>query len=368
MYASRFSYKLLDETKGKDDNSYVIQESKNSYLFSYPCDSDYECSPYQITFPKGIYKIELWGASGGNARNQNEASLKDDAGGHGAYVSGKIKLNNDTVMYLFIGGKGENQANNDQRMTYGGYNGGGKGGYDSADSGPDEYGESSAGGGGASDLRLNPYQDISGYMSRIMVAAGGGGGISSNGTKIEYKSTDPGHGGKLEGISPLDDVSEGGTQTTGSFGYGEDGLSFSENDYTRGGSIGGAGGGYNGGTSKKCNKEDDEPQFCESSGAGGSSFISGHEGCKAIEFSKDQEIHFTESSIHYSGLSFYDTDMKMYGDTTFPSPTGDGYENGHVGNGYGRIKLITEFNFIPTPKKSIGNIIVFINIFVIIMK
>ena len=42
-----------------------------------------------------------------------------------------------------------------------------------------------------------------------------------------------------------------------------------------------------------------------SGGGGGSSFISGHDGCVAIREDASQ----SKGNIHYSGISFYDTQM-----------------------------------------------------------
>lgn len=40
-----------------------VTKLKNVYVFRYPCNSNYlTCSPYEITFKPGKYRIELWGA------------------------------------------------------------------------------------------------------------------------------------------------------------------------------------------------------------------------------------------------------------------------------------------------------------------
>lgn len=93
---------------------------------------------------RGTYDIELWGAQGGNS------------GGKGAYVKGRISVDANQKLYLFIGGTN-------------GYNGGAAGGIYSYDSN----------GGGASDVRL--LNEITSLNSRIMVAGGGGASIV-NGT------------------------------------------------------------------------------------------------------------------------------------------------------------------------------------------
>ena len=77
----------------------------------------------------------------------------------------------------------------------GGFNGCGKGGVDYFDktvNSPD----SAAGGEGATDIRLQGDESIQALKSRIIVASGGGGGVSSN---VERTGGLP--GGSIEGFS-----------------------------------------------------------------------------------------------------------------------------------------------------------------------
>ena len=87
-------------------------------------------------------------------------------------------------------------------------------------------------------------------------------------------------------------------------------------------------------------------------GAGGSSFVSGHDGCDAIkEKSTENNIIHTGQSIHYSGLYFTNTimiDGAGYNWTTEKEkyvgmPTHDGKDimDGNKGNGYAKITLIS---------------------------
>ena len=98
-----------------------------------------------------------------------------------------------------------------------------------------------------------------------------------------------------------------------------------------------AGGGYYGGGGS----------IWHSGGGGGSSFISGHDGCIAI----DEQGTPTEDSIHYSGITFTDTvmiDGNGYEWTTqkgsyikMEDPYGN-YVDGKTGNGYARITLLED--------------------------
>ena len=96
-------------------------------------------------------------------------------------------------------------------------------------------------------------------------------------------------------------------------------------------------GGYYGGISSDVNYQ--------SSGSGGSGFISGHEGCIAIKsiseiIPKVQTYTKIEDSYHYSGKIFTNT-VLLDGNQDMPSYKKDG-ENmkGNDDNGHCRITLI----------------------------
>lgn len=162
----------------------------------------------------GWYKIELWGAQGGNN------------GGLGAYTSGLIWLRENTHLYFYVGKLGDT------------FNGGG----DKAASGSI--------GGGATDVRLASGEWDDSLDKRIMVAAGGGGGSTG------------GDGGTIIGLS--------GTGT----GAGAGGKQISDNSHFGQGISGsgtngsGGGGGYYGGNGSSGS----------GGGGGGSSYISGYAG------------------------------------------------------------------------------------------
>ena len=197
--------------------------------------------------------------------------------------------------------------------------------------------------GGATDIRLanGDWDVFDSLKSRIIVAAGGGISTSrytaSNGGGLYSEN-----GGYYGSI---DYTATGATQVSpgtanGKFGvggyaiYGGDSCSFND---------GGGGGG-----SKTASNVSQA-----SNGAGGSSYISGHNGCDAIkeESTEDNIIH-TGQSIHYSGMYFTDTvmiDGSGYKWTTqkgeytgMPSHDGTGTMKGNAGNGYARITYIGE--------------------------
>lgn len=243
---------------------------------------------YNYVIPEdGIYRFQLWGASG------NGGSVY----GQGGFVQGDIELTADTELFLYVGGKGT-QLSSATKGTNdgGGYNGGGNANNDGNEA------AARYGGGGATDVRLvgGEWNLFESLKSRIMVA-GGGGSLSQS----------PYNGGNSGGLIGYGDASEfsggGGTQTSGGlgktalygtalnggFGYGSDGYSYAS----------GGGSGYYGGAGGSRDKVD-------GSGGGGSSFISGHNGCDAIdEISTETLITHTGQSIHYSGYSFTNTIM-----------------------------------------------------------
>jgi len=128
-------------------------------------------------------------------------------------------------------------------------------------------------------------------------------------------NTSGGAGGGLSGLTNRA-RSKPGTQTSGyKFGIGQNGYGTGKSD-----GVAGSGGGYYGGTTS------DYADECEA-GAGGSSFVSGYEGCDAIsKESTENNIIHTGQSIHYSGKKF--TNIKLLDGNSSEIPTrksADGY-------------------------------------------
>ena len=267
--------------------------------------------------------MECWGAQGGPGLGNN---VIYQGGGKGGYIKGKITLLKEISLYLYIGNQAPNPKLNDNGRTYeqveGGWNGGGKGDYDHADD------DSAGGGGGSTDIRLSggTWDNFNSLKSRIMVAgAGGGSGAWGESGGIA---------GGLTGINSSHMTKIGYSVTPGNqssgyrFGKGEDGIHRMSNH-----NAGGGGSGYYGGCEYKGGQIGDTNDY---TGAGGSSFISGHTGCNAISSSSTStNIVHTGQPNHYSGYVFTNTVMKA-GNESMPSPTG-GTETGHSGNGYCKI-------------------------------
>ena len=281
----------------------------------------------------GNYKVELWGSSG----KVNDYTISGSVG-QGAYTAGNIDLTRSKVLYVYVGSPG--------------YMGGGSG-------------ETS--GGGSTDVRLvnGTWSNFDSLKSRIMVAAGGGGGVYNKHATLVAT----GHAGGLNGYSANATIANhdyttgysgsGATQTSGgatgiyggsaypyvssmvgSFGIG----GYDSNYYS---SSGGGGGYYGGGHGR-------HPGGTWSGGGGGSSFISGHSGCNAISSSSTStNIIHTGSSLHYSGYKFTNTkivDGAGYSWTTvkgaytgMPNASG-GTMSGNSSDGYARFTLVSITN------------------------
>ena len=290
-----------------------VAVSKNSGMvdnFSYT--GNYQVFIAPIT---GNYRVQLWGAGGGKAMC-NASSCGNP--GYGGYTSGVLKMTQGEKYYIYVGGKGTDGVVGAD--SAGGYNGGGLGTWDNADD------ETSGGGGGATDIRLESgsWNNSTGLASRIMVAGGGGG------ASYTYQA---GHAGGLTGLTGSNSSATPGSQTTGySFGKGQDGSGTADSD-----GVGGAGSGYWGGKTST--------EFGMSSGTGGSSFISGHLGCIAVTSSYSTSAKCTSGSsvdcaTHYSGKVFKNTSM-ISGNSSMPSYSGSGTMTGNSGNGYARITLVS---------------------------
>ena len=188
-----------------------------------------------------------------------------------------------------------------------------------------------------------------------MVAAGGAGTTSA-------LTTLAGGGGGLIGINGTSSDATYNTSAYLPIGSNQTGVGFTYETTARQGSFGyaiqsntsgwggGGGGGYYGGSNGH-----------GTTGSGGSSYISGHTGAVAIISESDTTAKSgcttgtsdNSCSIHYSGKMFTNTimiDGQGYNWTNekgeqvqMPSPSGVVYATGegHSGNGYAKIALVT---------------------------
>lgn len=251
-----------------------------------------------VTLPKGVYKLEVWGAQGG--------SYSSYYGGAGGYSVGVLTLTaNTTNLFVYVGGQPTTSTSSSVTIA-GGFNGGGKARYHSY-SGTTTYCQA---GGGGSDIRIGTDS----LYARVIVAGGGGGSASVNAKTTKY-------GGGTSGGSPQSRYAASQTSagTNGSFGVGADGYISGYNyKYASGG---GGGGWYGGGA---INKHSDSTNYRGYNG-GGSGFV--WTGSNA-------------PSGYLLGSEYYLTNAStIAGNTSMPSTSG-GTETGHTGNGYARITAI----------------------------
>lgn len=259
-----------------------------------------ELDDYYVFIPPitGYYKLEVWGASGGDINTTY-------IGGRGGYSVGTIYLDASLPIYIYVGGQGIGGTS--LVVKDGGYNGGGS--YTNVN-GTDHY---AASGGGATHIAtydrgtLNNYEE---YTSEILIVAGGGGG--------GYKHNSSGycgyggHGGGISGTTAVNCTNsgkqgQGGTQTSAGIYNAAFGLGGSPT-----GSHGSAGGGgyYGGGASNASTSANGN-----SGGGGGSGYIGGVTSSYGI------------------------TATTIAGNEEMPNPDG-GTMIGRTGDGYARITYL----------------------------
>lgn len=160
----------------------LVKQKGKAYPAGTVFNFSYTGTVQEVTLPPGKYKLQCWGAQGG------DSSSYSGVGSKGGYSEGVLTLTETTTLYIFVGGKGASSGN-------GGWNcGGGSTGSSSYDSG-DTYGKSyPACGGGATDIatvtsdmsyssKRNNRSSAS-LLSRCIVA-GGGAGASARYTEEE---------------------------------------------------------------------------------------------------------------------------------------------------------------------------------------
>ncbi len=318
-----------DEEDNKIDNTTILSSKGHKTLkakWKYICpyatgktwNFNYTGGEQTFTTPcDGEYKIELWGASGGNA-----FGIASNYGGLGAFVSGSAFFFREDQLFINVGGRGANSNNTgtaydgNYRFSKGGYNGGGNSSGNGYCVG--------AGGGGATHLSL-----VSGLLSKIknksdvlMVAAGGGGASRDQANRNTYEGNG-GAGGILNGYNGstrgnTQCLAYGASQTSGGkscsasyYGF------FGGSDYTLSGSRlidgGGGGSGYYGGGNAIC-----------SGGGGGSSYV-------------NENSRFTINNTNYVFNNIVTADGK----SLMPTHSGTGNMTGNSGNGYAKITLVS---------------------------
>ena len=223
----------------KEMNSFTLNMENQDYIGQ---DINYTGEEEKITIKRtGIYKLEVWGAQGGNFSSTYN-------GGYGAYSVGEIKLYSGQEIFVNVGGCGTGDGGHSFRK--GGYNGGGN-----ANSNGDGNTRQASGGGATHIATVSGTIDtLENNKDKILIIAGGGGGAGANSVIMAVR------GGAGGGICGNDSevyterswtiYAKGATQTDGN-AFGQGGSHISS----------GGGGGLYGGYAKN---------YC---GAGGSGYI-----------------------------------------------------------------------------------------------
>lgn len=246
-----------------DFNGYLLRRKVivTKAVYNY----DYTGGVQTFTAPSsGYYKLETWGAQGGNATGgTNGGTVSGVIGGYGGYSKGVTYLKKGETVYIFVGGQGKSNcvssSNGTKVFCDGGYNGGGSG------LSSDAYGYV-AGGGGATHISKEAglLSTLSENKNTILVVSGGGGGASYYNYSSAGNKGMGGSGGGMSGGSGYTTTagtnpSIPGTQALGyAFGKGNDNSSNTTSIVTM---PGGGGGLYGGDVELK------------SGGAGGSGYI-----------------------------------------------------------------------------------------------
>ncbi len=256
------------EKCSKENNGYArityVNSNDNTNIYRYDYFNDVET----FIAPKtGRYKLEVWGAQGGDGKTSMDYNQK---GGYGGYSKGEVYLKENDKLYVVVGEQGKTGIGDGKsRVTViGGYNGGANNlaGYSYS---TDNYFGS---GGGATHIATSTglLSDLENNKDSILIVAGGGGGSYYFLLQSYYHHSVGGSGGGFEGQDVQEyysssDTTEGYKATGGKqqvdsgnsyLIYGTFGKANAPTDN----GLGGGGGGFYGGASG-------------SGGGGGSGYI-----------------------------------------------------------------------------------------------
>ena len=313
------SVDIVNDSTEYDTESYLeceLEKEETNKTWNY----DYTGGEQTFTVPTtGTYKLEVWGAQGGYAYDINRVTGN---GGYGGYSSGGIYLENDSLLYINVGGKGEDNCQT--KSCAGGYNGGSSSTRWALSDGTGLY---TGGGGGATHIATTSgtLDTLENKKNNILVVAGAGGGGDYYPDWKVFSSG--GSGGGYVGNNAYSSFKQeltntGGTQTSGA-AFGKALTTYTSD------STGGSGGGYYGGISSNQH----------STGAGGSGYIG--------------NSLLTEKSMYcYNCQESKDVSTKTISTTCTSSTPRENCAK--QGNGYTRITLISSPTGITTDKMTIS--------------
>lgn len=184
LYEPREQNVQIVTTKGSPQKavSLMVRQKGKTYPIGTIFNYEYTGSVQQVTLPPGRYKLQCWGAQGGNVSGSYSVQ-----GSKGGYSEGELTLTQTTTLYIFVGGKGTDSSTSSTSGTAnGGWNGGGasvrRSNYNSGDTNGMSYPRP---GGGATDMCLvtstmnytsgRTNRSNASLLSRFIVAGGGAG-------------------------------------------------------------------------------------------------------------------------------------------------------------------------------------------------
>ncbi len=195
--------------KFKYNNASCNALLNTEYNFDYTGDAQV----FNVYCP-GKYKVEVWGASGGNATYETNSYI----GGYGGYTTGDVILKSNEKLSIYVGGKGGSVTYKPSESikefdSSTGYNGGG---YATI------YPNNSAhgGGGGATSI----FTKYGNGRSTVLMVAGGGGGASAHYQAPNYSGNGGSGGGAIGG--------SGETASTTCYNYGTGGTQNTPGTFT----------------------------------------------------------------------------------------------------------------------------------------
>ena len=269
-----FKYK-----EGADLNSNTLSSLIVFEFIEYVAASYNTAGAYTFTAPQsGTYKLEVWGASGGDTvlTTVNDQTKTHANGGNGGYSSGEVQLTAGETLYVVIGGEGKGATAIKQSLE-GGYNGGGN------VTGHDTWNHYTGSGGGATHIAkmAGLLSELYYNQDQVLLVAGGGGG-SRNQSNNDAVASRFGHGGAGGGLNGIVAVSYGGDGTLHTCATCASGQNGSEILFGKGtdatGNAAGGGGWYGGGSGSQ--RSDISGSL--GSGSGGSGYIDGIESGNSI--------------------------------------------------------------------------------------
>lgn len=283
---------------------YEFKKIETTYVFNYSGQIDEFVVP-----ANGIYKLECWGAQGGNVP---DTYSENHIGGYGGYSVGTVSLNKNDELYIVVGGSGEASLTSSAgARAKGGYNGGGYS-YIQGSSGT----LFAAGGGGATHIATSTglLKDLVNNKEDILIVAGGGAGAYGYGTSTQWWNGNSG-GGYKGGYSFYE--ANAATQNSG-YAFGQAGNT--ADNYATNYNRSGGGGGYYGGYHS----------WGERGAGGGSGYIASSLLQSYLDIKKSMYCYNCDESMAENIFTVSTTNISEEPISSFAK----------IGNGYAKITLI----------------------------